>query len=145
MEMLEYFCDTDFQKEQNSKWSYLLDYVISTSDVVEFNILKKSYNSAPEIRAILCDMLSVGKREDKLYSSGKCISFKLTDKVIQFIKSKEYLDWVNYYFEDISFLKNGREILFTITHENYVAMLLSKDEKEHLNKKLGYNFITRWN
>ena len=85
------------------------------------------------------DLVAEGKRKDKIYASGKFRRYKITDSIKNFVWHKEYLTWKNYQFEDLSLLKNNVEILATITHENYIFISISEQERVFLNEK-GYDF-----
>ena len=136
----KYYCDSTFNKNDNFKWQKLIDIAIKSCDFVEFNVLKKEYLEVDEINELKNALIKHGKRKNKIYSSGNCLKFKLSKKVISFIKAKEYPDWYNYYLEDISFIKNCTEMLSTITHENYVIMLIKPEDVVSLNKE-GFDFV----
>jgi len=57
--------------------------------------------------------------------------------------SKKYAIWLNYNLEDIALLQNGKEILSTITHENYVIMLMTESQRNELNNN-GFGFFSDW-
>ena len=134
-----YYCDSTFDQEDNNKWQKLVNVAVSSCDYIEFNILKKDYSNVKEISDISDALIEKHKRKNKIYPSGYCLRYKLCEKVIAFIKSKDYVAWNNYYLEDPSFIKDDLEILSTITHENYVIMLMASDEQKKLNKE-GFNF-----
>lgn len=138
-----YFCDDTFKNEDYDKWSYLLDYAFDKADQVEFNILYPDSDLTKLLADLSTDFIGRGKRTDKIYRSGQFIRYHLTDRTKNFIKSKKYSDWRSYLFEDISFLKNGKEFFATITHENYVILQLTEEQRSILNKK-GFNFQYDW-
>ena len=45
--------------------------------------------------------------------------------------------------EDISFLRQNSEFLGTISHENYIVLQMTEDERQSWNKK-GFNFEFDW-
>ncbi len=136
---LKYYCDESLKDDESVKWTYLLDYAFGNADEVEFNIL----DSDDELEKITSDfsdyITNKGKRKNKIYASGQFIRFKLTEKVKEFIKDKSYADWAGKNLEDISFLKNGKEFFATISHENYVILQMTEQQKTDLNNK-GFNF-----
>jgi len=94
--------------------------------------------------AILKDeVIADSVRKDKVYPSGEYIRYRLSKEVIDFVRSKELSHWRNYPLEDISFLKDGVEILATISHEDYVILLMSVEEKETRNRQ-GFHFDSEW-
>jgi hypothetical protein len=139
----KYYLDNTLQKTDQDKWLELLDYAFGIAEQVEFNILNRPFGK-PDIPADLSiDLVDQGKRKDKIYHSGKFIRFQLTKSIKEFIISKSYSDWYNFYIEDISFLKDGIEFFATITHENYVIVQLSESYRNDLNKK-GFHFDSEW-
>ena len=134
-----YYCDASFKETDDEKWFFLLRKVLYDSDYVEFNVHKKDFDKIPEIDSISKHIIDTVKPKQKIYPRNKSISYQLNEDVIKFILSKQYMDWKNYYLEDISFFKNDLEIFATITHENYIIMHLNADEYIDLNNK-GYNF-----
>ncbi len=140
---MRYYCDCSFNKNDDDKWFYLLDLAFIRCDTVEFNILLKEYNTVPKIIELSKYLIRKSKKKEKIFFSGYSVEYLLNDSLKSFIKSKRYIDWQNYYFEDIALLQNGKEILSTITHENYVIMFIDKNQKNELNNK-GYNFSTDW-
>ena len=137
---LNYFYDDSLKVTDDEKWYHLIDMVINKSDSVEFNILYKNIESVPEIKNLSHHLIEKGKRKNKIFSSGEYLKFHLKEEMKDFIRSMKYSEGFNYYIEDISFIESNVEILATITHENYVIMLLSENQKNDLNKQ-GYNFI----
>ncbi len=123
----------------NQKWIKLLSTYLEQADFVEFNTLYDSTNLNPELEALKPDLVEQGRRSDKIYSSGIFRRYKLSSRVKDFILSKPYKDWNNYQFEDLSLLKDGTEILATITHENYVFAQMFEQERVELNKQ-GFEF-----
>jgi hypothetical protein len=139
----KYYLDYTLQKTDQDKWLELLDYAFVMAEQVEFNILDRTFGK-PDIPADLSiDLIDQGKRKDKIYYSGNFIRFQITKNLKEFITSKLYSDWYNFYIEDISFLKNGIEFFATITHENYVIVQLSESYRDDLNKK-GFHFDSEW-
>ncbi|WP_075603019.1 hypothetical protein [Saccharicrinis aurantiacus] len=135
-----YYGDSTFCQEHNDRWQKLVNIAVSNCDSIEFNILKKDYSNVKEISDLSDSFIEIQKRKEKIYPSGYCIKYKLSEKVIAFVKSKNYADWKNYYLEDLSFIRDNLEILSTITHENYVIMLMTADEQKKFNNE-GFNFI----
>jgi len=136
---VNYYCDASLQKTDDEKWLFLLRMVLYDSDYVEFNVFKKGFNKIPEIESILKHIIDTASPKQKIYLRDNFIRYVLHEDVIKFILSKKYIDWKNFYLEDISFFKDEMEIFATITHENYVIMLLNEAQYNDLNSK-GYNF-----
>ncbi len=138
-ENMRYYCDSFFKQDDDEKWFYLLDIAFSKCNTVEFNILLKGYNTVSEINELSKYLIRKSKKNEKIFVSGYSIEYLLNDSLKSFIKSKRYIDWRNYHLEDIALLQNGQEILSTITHENYVIMLMSENQRNELNSK-GFDF-----
>ena len=139
---MRYYCDNTINS--NEKWQYLLSLVVTECDHVAFNVLQKNFESVLEKDLINEAETLNYKKNEKIYSSGKQLLFPLNEKVLKFINSKEYNEWKNFCIEDPSFMKDGKEILATITHENYIIMLLSEKQRVMLNSK-GFEFKIKWN
>lgn len=136
---VNYYCDTSLQKTDDEKWLFLLRMVLYDSDYVEFNVFKKGFNKIPEIESISKHIIDTARSKQKIYPRANFIRYVLNEDVIKFILSKKYIDWKNFYLEDISFFKDEMEIFATITHENYVILLLNEAQYNDLNSN-GYNF-----
>lgn len=140
---MRYYCDGSFNQDDDEKWFYLLDVAFSKCNTVEFNILLKGYNTVSEIMELSKYLIQKSKKKEKIFVSGYSVEYLLNDSLKHFIKSKRYIDWQNYHLEDIALLQNGKEILSTITHENYVIMLMSENQRNELNSK-GFDFSSDW-
>lgn len=136
---MRYYCDATFEPDDDKKWIQLLDWAFSKCNTVEFNILRKGYDAVQEIKELSEFLIRKGKKREKIFSSGYSVEYLLNDNLKSFINSRKYSDWRNYYFEDVAFLQDGREILSTITHENYIIMLMTETEQKKLNDK-GFKF-----
>jgi hypothetical protein len=140
---LKYYCDDTLKEDDDVKWNLLLDLAFKDSEYVEFNLLFIKMKLPPEIECLAEDFIIKRKRKDKIFYSGSSYLYKLSEKMKEFIKSKRYIDWYNYYYEDISFLRGNHEIFVTCTHENYIVIEMSEDLRNELNNK-GYNFNQDW-
>ena len=125
--------------QDNKKWLDLLNIYIDKADFVEFNTLFDPQKLNPEIQAIESDLVEKGTRQGKIFSSGIFQRFKLIEKVKNFILSRQYQDWQNYQFEDLSLLNGKIEILATITHENYIFALMDEQQRKYLLEN-GFDF-----
>ncbi|SFG62987.1 hypothetical protein [Pontibacter chinhatensis] len=119
----------------NKQWLILLNAYLGQADFAEFNVLYDPTNLLPELEALEPDLVEAGKRSDKFYASGSFRRYRLSPRVKDFILSKPYNAWRNYQFEDLSLLKDGTEILATITHENYIFARMSEQERAELNRQ----------
>ncbi|MCX2742022.1 hypothetical protein [Pontibacter anaerobius] len=124
---------------ENEKWIALLIPYLEQADSVEFNTLYDPTNLNQELESLKSDLIEEGERSDKIYPSGIYRRYRLSERVRKFILSKPYKDWSNYQFEDLSLMKDGAEILATITHENYVFAQMTEEERKEFNEK-GYEF-----
>jgi hypothetical protein len=59
--------------------------------------------------------------------------------VKDFIRKKGIRGWRNTQLEDISFLRQNFEFFGTVSHENYIILQMTEDERKSWNKK-GFNF-----
>ena len=142
--MTKFYLDDKTMKESDQKkWSYLLDYAFGKADMVEFNILYTDTALKKILTDFADDLIDKGKRRNKIYASGHYVRFRLTDKIKDFIKSKEYRDWYNSNLEDISFLLENHEFFATITHEDYVIIQMTDKHREIFNKR-GFSFLDIW-
>jgi hypothetical protein len=139
--MFKYYCDSSIKSDV--KWKSLLKRVIYECDSVEFNILDKNYQSTINNLLPGKNFIIKEKREGKIYSTGKYLSFVLDNSIIEFIFSMDYSEWHNFSMEDLCLVKNNIDILSTITHENYVILLMTEQQKEELNYN-GFNFDVEW-
>ncbi len=119
----------------NQQWLTLLNIYLEQADFVEFNVLYDPSNPEPELEALEPDLVEAGIRSDKFYASGDFRRYRLSPRVKDFILSKSYNAWQNYQLEDLSLLKDGMEILATITHENYIFARISEQERTALNRQ----------
>lgn len=124
--------------KDNQLWFELLKSKIKESDYAEFNLLYRK-DLLPEIKKLENHLVDKGSRQDKIYVSGEFRRYELTDEVIEFIVSKPYKKWNNYQLEDLSLIKNNIEVLATITHENYIFVRMTEEERIRYNSK-GYEF-----
>jgi hypothetical protein len=139
---MKYYCDSSLNSDE--KWKHLLNNIVKISDTVEFNVLQMNYADVLDNELLKEGYSIMDYPDGKLYSSGKCIQFPLTENVKNFVLLKSYADWYNFCIEDPSFRSGGKELLATVTHENYVIMLLSEKQREELNIQ-GFEFEIEWN
>jgi hypothetical protein len=135
----KYFIDETISKKDNDKWLKILEFAFERADGVEFNILKSDNELQKILAKFQDDFIEKNRRKNKIYANGKFIRFKLSDRLKEFVKSKKISTWKNYCLEDISLLNGSTEILATITHENYIYLLLTELEAEDFNNQ-GFNF-----
>ena len=128
-----------FNSHFNNKWLIILDYIFPKSDEIEFNIFQVKKQLDSFINTWQDEFIEKGRRSNKIYPSGEYIRFKLTERFKEFIKSIKIREWSNYGLEDISFLKNGIEILAIITHENFIYLLMTDLQADILNNQ-DFNF-----
>lgn len=121
------------------KWLELLKLKMQEAEYVEFNTLFAYNDLIPELEALKVDLIAEGRRKDKLYASGKFRRYNLTQRMKDFLLSKSYASWSGFQFEDLSLLKGNKEILATITHENYIFILTTEEERKKLNEA-GFDF-----
>lgn len=134
-----YLCD----QFDSWSWKYLLHQVIAKSKYIEFNQLFINEKLPPELEW-MNKYLVIETANNKIYKSGNSKRFEITDSITHFILSKEFREWRDSYFEDISFFsQEGTEILATITHENYVIKLMTESEKVEMKDK-GIDFWCEW-
>ncbi|WP_299708706.1 hypothetical protein [uncultured Pontibacter sp.] len=124
---------------ENEKWIALLTHYLEQADSVEFNTLYNPTKLNQELESLKSDLIEEGERRDKIYPNGMFRRYRLSEKVREFILSKPYKDWRNYQFEDLSLMRDGAEILATITHENYVFAQMTEEERKQFNEQ-GYEF-----
>ncbi len=71
--------------------------------------------------------------------------FLITQEVVEYITSKSYedFDYGHGEFEDPAFFQDDILLLGTISHEDYVVMLLDEVERQQI-ETLGFNFWCEW-
>ncbi len=140
----KYYCDDSLKNGENEKWQYLLNYAFEKAEFVEFNILYSNQEITSEIEALSKSLVEKSKRTDKIYANGNYfVRYILSNELKEFIKSKKYGDWEGYNYEDISFIKDGKEFLATNTHENLIIIKMNKNLKAELTEK-GFDFWCNW-
>ena len=137
-----YYFDESFNGKNKAAWLLILEHYISNSDYVEFNQLFDYDDNYAELLTLESDLVGKNIKEDKLYNFNS-VRYNLSENVVKFILSKNYKDWYNYIYEDISFRKANREIFGTITHHNYIVAEMSEKERELFNMS-GFNFAQIW-
>jgi hypothetical protein len=133
------YLDRSFKNDDDIKWQYLLSFAFDLAEEVSFNILSRKKELPQEIKDLYPDLILRETNFKKLYPTKNSISFNLTERLKTFILSKSYSDWNNYYLEDISFYKNNQEFFATITHENYIVIIVDENQIKDLNTK-GFRF-----
>lgn len=140
----KFYCDESLKATDKEKTEALLNYAFGLADHVEFNILYRDDRDLERtINPVKDDLVERGKRFDKIYNGTEYIRFKLTDKVKDFVKKRGIGGWRNTQLEDISFLRQGLEFLGTVSHENYIILQMTEDERRTWNEK-GFNFEFYW-
>ena len=136
---MKYYIDEEFDSKNDNAWIKLLDRFFPVGDAVEFNVL----NNDEQLKHILdkfeADIIEIGFRKDKIYPRGKFVRFEISSSIKEFIYSKRYKSWKGFCLEDISILKDGKEILATITHENYIYIMGTSSQVDEINS-LGFQF-----
>lgn len=136
----KYYCCDNFD---SWSWKQLLMEVLSNAQFVEFNRLFPG-EQLPEDLEWLNEYRSDVIAENKIYKSGKAHRFELVKPVKDYVLSKDFNDWLNTFFEDISFFNSdGTELLATISHENCIVKLLKEEERSQLLEK-GIDFWCEW-
>lgn len=136
----KYYIDNSIDQQ---KWEAIVAEALSMADAVEFNYLYKKKKVPPEVAILKDEVIADGVRKDKVYPAGEFIRYRLGKEVIDFVRSKELSHWQNFPLEDISFLKDGIEFLATVSHEGYVVLLMTEEEKETRNSQ-GFHFDFEW-
>lgn len=140
MENQKYYCGDNFD---SWSWKHLIREVLPNSQFVEFNQLFLNEQLPNELEW-LNEFRVNSVAEYKIYQSGPAHRFELTKPVKDFVLSKDFQDWRNTFFEDISFFNSeGTELLATVSHENNIVKLLTKDERTQLKEK-GIDFWCSW-
>lgn len=140
----KFYLDESLKPTDKDKIDDLLKYAFDLADEIEFNILYSDEKKLEKtIEIIKDDLVGRGKRIDKIYNSSEYIRFKLTDKTKDFIKKQGIQGWRNSQLEDISFLRQGIEFLGTVSHENYIILQMTEDERQSWNEK-GFKFEINW-
>lgn len=140
MDNRQYFCCDNFDSWD---WKYLLKNALTEAAFVEFNQLPLDEKLPAELEW-LNEYRSDSVANQKLYTSGTQHRFELTSPVKEFVLKRDFSDWQNSFFEDISlFNSDETEILATISHERYVIKLLSQNERLLLKEK-GIDFWCEW-
>lgn len=136
----KYFIDVTlrFNSQFNDKWLYLIDLLLPEADEIQFNIFYSKKQLESFINNWHEEFIERSRSKAKIYASGECIRFKLSNRLREFVSSKKINEWNNYGLEDISFIKNEIEILAIITHESYIYLLTTDAQANKLNS-IGFN------
>jgi hypothetical protein len=137
---MRFWCDESLGTKDKDKIDHILDHAFRLADEVEFNILYRGENELVSlIHAVKSDVVLRGQRFDKIYNGIEFIRFRLSDNVKSFIRTKGLFGWTNSQLEDISFLRDGFEFLGTVSHENYLILQMTDEERKSWNDS-GFNF-----
>lgn len=136
---LDYYIDSSIQTSDNDMWMLLFDLYIKKSKYVEFNV--RSINT--EFKKILSqfnnDIVTMGEIKSRIHSGGNSIRFESSNKIIAFIKSKEFSFWNKFCIADLSIYRDDKEIFASNSHESLIYILASPEEVQTLNQK-GFHF-----
>ena len=135
----KYYWDVSFKDNDDKKWQMLLDWSFEIAEYVEFNVLYTNQELTEEIEKLSKFLVEKIKRKNKIYPSGYSMRYKMCNELKEFIQSKKYKDWLNYNFEDISFINSEIEFFATITHENFIIIKMSNNQRKIFNA-FGCNF-----
>lgn len=137
---MTYFIDETIKEDK--EWKKLLKQVIDDCDMVELNILHRKFKKMIDSNIFKQCQIITKLDYNKIYFNGSFLRCYLDEDIKEFLLNKPYESWINYPLEDVSLLKGKNEILATITHENYVIMRLTEEERNKLNIE-GFHFINK--
>ncbi|WP_188816312.1 hypothetical protein [Hymenobacter cavernae] len=111
------------------KWSRILMYALDNSNEILFNILFEGKEFTDIINYLRESILGIYNIAPKIYNSGKVIRLALNEDTKRFILDKKWAEWKGFPLEDVSFIKDDIELVATITHEDYILINLTDEEK----------------
>ena len=123
-----------FETNIEEKWLDVKQYASKRCDIVAFNVLYECNEYFAFIKEYQESMIS-GEDLDKEYASGLSIFFRYTAKMKSFMEEKSFDSFYNDFIEDPSFYIAGKEVVWTITHENYIFLADDLPDFEYFRAK----------
>jgi len=124
-----------FEKNIEEKWQEVKSYASERCDAIAFNVLYDCNEYFAFLEEMQDELLSREVDFDKEYASGEPILFRYTKKMKNFMKEKSFEFFKNYFIEDPSFYIDGKEVISTITHENYIILADEFQDLEYFQAK----------
>jgi len=137
--MGSYYLDDNFDSYPPDRWLSVLNWVLPKANYVEIN---HSFSKVPIPGVLLHAEVPLPNGIQRVYSATH--RFYLTPEVAAFFVDKPYWYFDISTFEDVALYKDDTLVLGTITHEDYVVMLLNESERQQLNQQ-GLDFWCEWN
>lgn len=125
-------------REGGFKWKLLLDYALSQGDTIEFTVSSKE-KQWPAVVSTLMPFLVESFKARWYYGAQQSrkvtiLHFHNTPEVAALLRTPptffDYRFWQPEMPEDPTFYRNGEAIVWTISHEIWVYMLLTEQEAE---------------
>ena len=116
-------------------WPQLLNITLPKADVIEFVADKDSQKSLKPFLSYLTDEFSSRWRwQCKQFGDTNFFRFSLTPDLINYLLTVPKLDdWIDNYPEDPALYKDDEALLWTISHDGVVFVLLTEKELHKLN------------
>ena len=111
-----------------NNWKTVEEYCLDLNqfDFVDFNVLYKDSDFFQFLEKHKNNfILQENERFAKQYFTGKYCRFFLDIQFINFLKEFKLQNFKNYFLEDPSFIKNDKEIISIVSHED---VLIVNDE-----------------
>lgn len=123
-----------FKENSEIQWEFLKKSALKIADKVSFNPLWPNWYLQDEL-SLFRDLVKEMPKLNRINQINKFIVLKINDKLREFIESKPFSFWKNYYLEDPSFIKGKTEFISCKSRKEQVIMLLSESERMHLIDK----------
>jgi hypothetical protein len=120
------------QKEE--QWQFLLSTALKIADSMTFNPIWPNWYLQDELNPFR-EQTFEKKDFNRILQQNKYINLKLDKKLKDFVASKPFDFWKNYYLEDPTFVKGKTEFIASKSRKEQVFMLLSEKERELLIKR----------
>ncbi|WP_156126166.1 hypothetical protein [Hymenobacter sp. DG25B] len=136
--MPKYFLQESFNKLPATRWGELLDKALPKANYLELNQLWSKARLSPVLAQA---QVFLPANIPRVYKATH--RFSLTPEVVAYIKGVAFHDWKNGAFEDPALYHDNTLLLGTISHEDYVVLPLTEDERAQLNGQ-GFDIWCEW-
>lgn len=123
-----------FELKDKTKWNQLLTPGLRIAEYATFYPLWPDWHQQDDLRPFRENTVKT-KGTDRILGASKFLKLKLNDDLRDFIKSKPFDFWKNYYWEDLTLVKSNREFFATKSRKDQVILFLSEKERELLIKQ----------
>lgn len=121
-------------KNKDSQWDFIKKSALKIADSMTFNPLWPNWYLQDELNPFRQNIFEP-QEFNRILQGNKAVNLKLSNDLSDFVTSKNFDFWKNYYLEDPSFAKGKTEFIAVRSRKEQVIMLLSEKEREVLISK----------